>query len=278
MSDIIYTPPASSGGGTTINPTNTVLPVRSNATTFVDSNITNNIDSNIYTNLVGSDNFGWFVNFVGKEIYLGDFDGIYNGTSVNVSDSNQFINFAANSSLLFLIDGLNQVTKTAFNGNDIGLKLDFGFKVYQLGDFNFVNNNTAFYVNDSNETIYTSNQGAQNGILLDFLNGTYYFGNINGKNQLVFELNRFSTLGDYLGNGNSSTITIDDQLKTIFLYTNGNNTTFLVDGNSDKLTFTTNALNFDGAGLQSNTSSGNSGEHLVITLNGSTYKIQLLNP
>jgi hypothetical protein len=42
--------------------------------------------------------------------------------------------------------------------------------------------------------------------------------------------------------------------------------------------FTTTELNFTGASLQSNSSGGNSGEHLVIVLNGTTYKIKLENP
>jgi hypothetical protein len=48
--------------------------------------------------------------------------------------------------------------------------------------------------------------------------------------------------------------------------------------NTATITFATTALDFTGAGLQSNTSSGNSGEHLVITLNGVQYKIALQNP
>jgi hypothetical protein len=40
----------------------------------------------------------------------------------------------------------------------------------------------------------------------------------------------------------------------------------------------TNTLTFTGAGLQSATSGGNSGQHLVITLNGTQYKIRLENP
>jgi hypothetical protein len=40
----------------------------------------------------------------------------------------------------------------------------------------------------------------------------------------------------------------------------------------------TNTLIFTGAGLQSNTAGGNSGEHLVITLNGVVYKIKLELP
>ena len=41
---------------------------------------------------------------------------------------------------------------------------------------------------------------------------------------------------------------------------------------------TTGSLNINGTALQSNTAGGNSGEHLVIVLNGNTYKIKLENP
>ena len=41
--------------------------------------------------------------------------------------------------------------------------------------------------------------------------------------------------------------------------------------------FATTELNFSGAALQSNSAGGSSGEHLVIVLNGVTYKIALLN-
>ena len=48
---------------------------------------------------------------------------------------------------------------------------------------------------------------------------------------------------------------------------------------SSSLTMTiNNNLTFTGAGLQSSSSGGNSGEHLVITLNGNQYKIALQNP
>jgi hypothetical protein len=41
---------------------------------------------------------------------------------------------------------------------------------------------------------------------------------------------------------------------------------------------TTGSLNLNGTALQSNSAGGNSGEHLVIVLNGTTYKIKLENP
>jgi len=51
-----------------------------------------------------------------------------------------------------------------------------------------------------------------------------------------------------------------------------------VDDNNTRTTINTEDLYFSGANLQSNTSGGNSGKHLVITLNGNQYKIKLENP
>jgi hypothetical protein len=78
---------------------------------------------------------------------------------------------------------------------------------------------------------------------------TWHNGNNRGL-QLDFT-NLIYTLGDYNGATNQYFITIDDGL---------------------------GELRFNGANLQSNTASGNSGEHLVIWLNGTNYKIKLENP
>jgi len=60
--------------------------------------------------------------------------------------------------------------------------------------------------------------------------------------------------------------------------TGDNTINLLTNTGSNTITFTTSNLTFTGAGLQSNTASGTSGEHLVITLNGNQYKIKLENP
>jgi hypothetical protein len=62
------------------------------------------------------------------------------------------------------------------------------------------------------------------------------------------------------------------------------NTNIVLSGNfntfasTSSLDIQTPLLSFTGAGLQSATSSGNSGQHLVIVLNGNTYKIKLELP
>ena len=52
----------------------------------------------------------------------------------------------------------------------------------------------------------------------------------------------------------------------------------LTNTGSNTITFTTSNLTFTGASLESGSSGGNSGQHLVITLNGNQYKIALQNP
>ena len=89
MSDIIYTPPASGGGGTTINPTNDFIPVRSNATTFVDSFILNDsVGQVLFTTFnLGGDVCGIYIDNLNKLFGLGDFGFTNNGTYLKIDDT-----------------------------------------------------------------------------------------------------------------------------------------------------------------------------------------------
>lgn len=181
MSDIIYTPPATGGGGgTTINPTNNVIPVRSNATTFVDSYLINT-PFELYTNYGGLA-IGLDINFLGKICYLGDYGNEYNNT-------------------LLATDFQNDIIFTQYFGNQIGLKLDFAGKIYNLGDFDVVFNGNALIINDANENIYTINQGQQKGLNLDFAGNIY-------------------NLGDYQGFISNTYLSIDVSNQTVLLSTN----------------------------------------------------------
>ena len=201
---------------------------------------------------------GLKLDFTNDYFQIGDFAGTNNGTYLIIDDDNQFI------------QSYNQK-------NEIGLKLNFPNKYYQLGDYDNVNNGSAFHIDDTNRSIFTSTQGAQQGIILDFLNGTYYFGNTNGVNQLVFELNRFTSLGDYNGLGSETIITLDDVNKYINLTTNSATTSFLIDGGSDKMTFTTNSLNYVGTSLTDGATVVPVNKNLLVTINGTTYHIPLYN-
>ncbi len=283
MSDIIYTPPASGGGGTTINPTNNRIPKRQNATTFVDSVLENGTNY-LYSNYGGYTGLGLdFANFVS---YLGDWTNLINGTSVVVNDATQTIytlNNGVNNGLIFdfnlalyrfgdigvgnniAIDGNNQYIQFALIGNQFGiidalnsfiefgnssslLKLDWANRKSVLGDYNGSLNSIYLQIDHNNDILGTYFGGGVNGLYLDFQAKVYKFGDIINAN-------------------NKSRIIIDDSNNEIDLLTNGGT-----------LVFESSVLQFDGSALQSNTSSGNSGEHLVIILNGNQYKIKLELP
>lgn len=230
MSDIIYTPPASSGG-TTINPTNNFIPVRSNATTFVDSCL-------------------WQVN----------------------------------------ADAL----RTVFEGTVNGLNIDHSNRQYALGQF-ALQNETFISVDDINRTIITYSQGTAYGFAIDRANAQMSFGDggnnifINSNGQYIeFQVNGgvpyalidgYNNVGSYGGSYCAFRYNVGSYLCSIgdYLFSNNNNY-IAIDDNNQMTTFRTENLYFYGTGLQSNTSSGNSGEHLVIVLNGTQYKIALQNP
>jgi hypothetical protein len=277
MSDIIYTPPAS-GGGTTINSNNNFIPVRQNATTFVDSllfstttilksvfsgfdrglyfDYLNNLffygttssgmsyinnanqevsllsNSQIYANLDGVNNVGYFggagarLNFNGNSniCNIGDGNGNFNGTYLEVDD-------------------LNQLIRT----NLTGLKLDILNKEYWLGDYNSIGVGTHLKIDDLNQFIATYNNGNSSGISLDFINVDYF-------------------LGDFSGIQFGTHIRVKDGTKQIVLFTSGGE----IYTEADLLTFS--------GALTSGSASGSSGQHLQVTINGTPYKIKLENP
>lgn len=79
-----------------------------------------------------------------------------------------------------LNDTTNNVLKSVYGGNDIGLKLDFANRVHKLGDFsNFggTNNGINIEVDDINQTITTKyfNTSPQ-GLKIDIANQSCYLG------------------------------------------------------------------------------------------------------
>lgn len=163
MSDIIYTPPASSGGGTTINPTNDFIPVRSNATTFIDSVLFN--DANV---LQTNNNFGFYCSFTNRVFSIGDFNEGNNATYLSINDNNQLI-------------------KTINQANDIGLKLDFANNEYFFGDYNNITNGAVLICSVINQTIFTrTSVGNPLGIKTDFLNNQFALGDFDGINNSTF--------------------------------------------------------------------------------------------
>jgi hypothetical protein len=263
MSDIIYTPPASSGG-TTINPNDNVIPVRLNATTFVDSNIENDVNNYLKTSVTptSGDYFGLKIDFVNFNSFLGDFDGFSNGCCFVADNTNGFLySLANNVQFGFFIDSTNYVA---------------------LGDYNSLGSGTSFYIDQANSTIYSKHSGQQEGLFFDFVNDYFSigdFGNTNNGTYLKIDDDNVKITTFFVGSEVGLKLDFNN---IVYLFgdfnVNNNGTSLIIDDSSQKFTFNTSDLNFNGGNLQSNTASGNSGEHLVITLNGAQYKIQLLNP
>jgi hypothetical protein len=87
----------------------------------------------------------------------------------------------------------------------------------------------------------------------------------NGSNQKTMRMTSYQSGGGYLQYTNNVDTTSDMTIQS--------DTNITIQPNT-----TTGVLAFTGAALESNTSGGNSGIHLCITLNGNPYKISLLKP
>lgn len=318
MSDIIYTPPASGGGGTTINPTNDFIPFRFNATSFKDSFLRNTTTA-LESQYIGVKK-GIYLNFANQLYSLGDYNSATNGTMLVVDENNETIS-----------------TK---NINELkGLLFDYNGAVYKFGDFNNYNNGSSLIIDDTTNEIYTKFNGLVSGFALNFAANSYSFGDIGTGSTFVMDSNNqyaaiqinsiyyfladrvnsyvqmgdqaalvycnFASnvinLGDVNNVANYVEFSINDSQDKIVSRKTGNekgilidfantnyffgdfngynkNTYIYIEDGNQTIHFNTEALDFNGPTLQSGSSGGSSGQHLVITLNGIQYKIDLKNP
>lgn len=169
-------------------------------------------------------------------VYIGDTQYNVNGTTLNVDESNSKI-------------------KTAFQGNDIGLYLDFANNNYLFGDFtgntqgnlslafstnNFVieslySGNTSFSIfddgsqqqlylgiqnNASNNIIKTNFAGADIGLKLDFANIKYTLGDPNNELGFIADIGTSTfKIGDptYYGQGTSIIVSdVNEKINTTY--------------------------------------------------------------
>jgi len=211
-----------------------------------------------------------------RNYFLGDFLVQGNGNSIHILDTTDVIQFFnkgiknglycdfqnkqfsfgrlnVGSEQTLEVDELNDYTYTTFNGVTNGLNLDFSATVFQFGALNSLVNPEIFLnINQTNANFYCEYSGNDNGLYLGFN-----------------PADRKYLLGDYQGIFNSTTFQIDDDAQTILLKNSQTAGSTTIEGNS---------LVFTGSNLESATSSGFSGQHLVITLNGVVYHIPLNNP
>jgi len=272
MSDIIYTPPASSGGGQ--NPTTNFIPLNNGTSSFVDSDIYNNknngflqsqllglqlgfnFDANTNQYIIGQygDVLGLFIDNFNGIYSLGDigvnssfityntsngiFKSVYGGIDIGLA-----LNFAVNQFFLGDFNGSNASLIVGqsyiggiYQGNDLGLGIDYANSLSQLGDFSFSVNGTYLSVDYNNQFIKTKNQGNDIGLQIDFANNLYQIGDYN-----------------LLHNGTS--IILDDQ--------------------TGKMTFNADNLNFPSSNLIDGATVIPVYKNLILTINGGTYRIPL---
>jgi hypothetical protein len=286
MSDIIYTPPSSAG--TTINPTNKFIPVRSNATTFIDSCLKQQTTTMLVTSFSGNDN-GLKVDGGANSYFLGNY----------AIGTTSYINVATG--------GFSYI----YGGNVTGIDCSFASNQYRLG--RFTGGNTTFLsINDTAQQIASLSGGVNKGILLSYSIDKYEFGGLGVGNRVTFEANnggniarttqlgfdngfRFQfgirryTLGQ-ISNNNTNQLVIDDVNQQIYTNRAGAKTGISIDTNvvgigslttgNQLLLGTDNAASsfiFNGTGITSGTSGGNAG-HIKVLINGTPYKIAYQNP
>ena len=145
------------------------------------------------------------------------------------------------------IDEVNQWTRTKFAGVVNGFNLDFSATVFQFGFLdNTVNPDIYLNVNGNGNTIAAVYNGNDNGLNLNFTAGSRIF-----------------QIGDYQNNYNGTKINLDDQNTSITISSSQTSGSTTIEGNQ---------LVFTGANLESATG-GTVTTYLVITLNGTQYKI-----
>jgi hypothetical protein len=199
---------------------------------------------------------GLELNFDVNSYSLGDIDVGSNGTLIRIDDFNEAIRTYNQSSIL-------------------GLDLNFVNNTFALGDIFYIINGTSITIDDNNQIIKTNNQGNEIGLKLDYVNNIFYLGDYNDIN------NGTALVVNEAGNRIATTCSLGS-LGFVVEFTSGvsglGDFYNIFNGYNIKIDDTLGELRFEGANLQSNTSGGNSGEHLVIWLNGINYKIKLENP
>ena len=235
-------------------------------TTYTNINLTS---GRIKTNY-GAGEIGLDLYF-GNGIYtIGDFGFTAKKTQIRVDDLNTKIYFTTGAST-------SNITPDLLVAENVSSSI----RSIKLGDFSNFNKSMSFIIDDGNSSIYTNTAlGLTSGISIN--NNGASLGNKNSSGYLFL-------LCDYTNNiiSTYNSFSTDTGLKLNFqnkIYTfggfnaNGNIIEINDDTAFNTIKFETSNLIFNGAALESGTSGGNSGQHLVITLNGNQYKIKLENP
>lgn len=211
------------------------------------------------------------------------------GGKINLGD-----NYLLNNGLAFQIDDTNQIIQ----GFDVNANIGFGLKLdksnydFYFGDFNG-------QIHGANLRVTPGGEIITYGLIGGGMNAYGFVTSINGN---------YTKLGDFLQYKTWTTLEINDASNPIIFtkfyfqdwgikilnqdITNStDNIAVLGDHRSTptnialRLNYLGNTFNVDNVdeinlngNILSGTAGGNSGQHLIITINGNDYKITLLNP
>lgn len=145
----------------------------------------------------------------------------------------------------------------------VAIDVNTGVKCTYLGDCQQSGNGTEMWINDNSRTIKT------------FDNRPIY---PQGIGLLINYISRNYSLGDWFGYNDGTYINVDDNAQNFNVYapanTYINSFNFSLNGNG-----AANAqIDFNNSAFKSGSAGGNSGQHLVVYVQGVQYKITLLNP
>lgn len=272
-------------------------------------------NSRIQTQYGGNDT-GLTLDFVNNHFTLGDSNGNNNGIGLFIDETNRLARLGdiqnAGSNTVIIVDDNSALIKTQYGGNDIGLFLNFINNTFYLGDssetlsflrisnspypnvLQWSNNTNTNSIEQNNGYTSTYWNGIETGLKLDFASQAYRLGENYGANGSinVDVLNNEIAIYDssiIIGStsGNITQLKLRDAQSDIYTEYNGNDLGLKLDFSSNKYTFgsTTEYIGIDtgnntliaGANLTSATAGGASGQHLKININGTNYKIALLN-
>jgi hypothetical protein len=145
----------------------------------------------------------------------------------------------------------------------IAVDINTGVKTTYLGDVQQIGNGTEMWLNDYQRTIKTFNnrstQPQGNGLKIDYVSNRYYF-------------------GEYFGYSNGTHIVIDDDNQYIEYRAGYANIMIANNFELQASSAGNGVINFNDSGFISGSAGSNTGQHLVIFVQGVQYKIQLKNP
>lgn len=212
--------------------------------------------------------FGLSLNDSNGKFVLGDYSNARKYNSFVVNDDTDRFYFTTT------YNQTNTDQDLLYASNNTGANERF----IKLGDFNGYQNDYSLIVDDQNQFIKTTNGTGDVGIILT--NSFSFFGSYNSTQYLFLSVDYgLNSIAAFNTSSTNNGLLLDyGNLLYQFGGYSGNNNYIKIDDSGNDIETITSSITFTGTALQSNTSSGNSGEHLVITLNGVQYKIKLENP